>query len=163
MSLVFAQWVNSYKRLVPGYEAPVYIAWSNRNRSALIRVPVYHPGKEGATRAELRCPDPACNPYLTFAVMLHAGLDGIEKNYNLPNPVEKNLYHLNNAEREKMGILSLPDSLGSALTIAEDSELIKNALGEHVFTRFIDLKKQEWENYRIQLTPYELEKFLPIL
>jgi len=163
MSAIFAQWVNSYKRLVPGYEAPVYIAWSKRNRSALIRVPVYHPGKEKATRAELRCPDPACNPYLTFAVMLHAGLEGIEKSYKLPEPMEKNLYHLSGEERKELGIGSLPDSLGEAVLIAEQSELVKKALGEHVFGRFIELKKKEWEDYRIQLTKYELEKLLPIL
>lgn len=163
MSAIFAQWINSYKRLVPGYEAPVYIAWSNRNRSALIRVPVYHPGKENATRAELRCPDPACNPYLTFAVMLHAGLDGIEKEYDLPEPMEKNLYHLNEEERKELGIEALPDSLGAAINITERSELVKRALGEHVFSRFIELKKREWEDYRIQLTRYEMEKFLPIL
>jgi glutamine synthetase len=163
MSAIFAQWINSYKRLVPGYEAPVYIAWSNRNRSALIRVPVYHPGKENATRAELRCPDPACNPYLTFAVMLHAGLDGIEKGYELPEPMEKNLYHLNAEERKEFGIESLPDSLGAAVNITEQSELVKRALGEHVFSRFIELKKREWEDYRIQLTRYEMEKYLPIL
>jgi glutamine synthetase len=163
MSAIFAQWINSYKRLVPGYEAPVYIAWSNRNRSALIRVPVYHPGKENATRAELRCPDPACNPYLTFAVMLHAGLDGIEKGYKLPEPMEKNLYHLNAEERKEFGIESLPDSLGAAVNITEQSELVKRALGEHVFSRFIELKKREWEDYRIQLTRYEMEKYLPIL
>jgi glutamine synthetase len=163
MSAIFAQWTNSYKRLVPGYEAPVYIAWSKRNRSALIRVPVYHPGKEKATRAEFRCPDPACNPYLTFAVMLHAGLEGIEKEYKLPEPMEKNLYHLSSEERKELGIESLPDSLGEAVLIAEQSELVKKALGEHVFTRFIELKKKEWENYRIQLTQYELDKLLPIL
>jgi glutamine synthetase len=163
MSAIFAQWINSYKRLVPGYEAPVYIAWSNRNRSALIRVPVYHPGKENATRAELRCPDPACNPYLTFAVMLQAGLDGIEKGYELPDPMEKNLYHLNAEERKELGIESLPDSLGAAINITEQSELVKRALGEHVFSRFIELKKREWEDYRIQLTRYEMEKYLPIL
>lgn len=163
MSSVFAQWVNSYKRLVPGYEAPVYIAWSNRNRSALIRVPVYHPGKENATRAELRCPDPSCNPYLTFAVMLQAGLEGIEKGYDLSDPMEKNLYHLTDREREELGIKSLPGSLGEAISITEKSELIKKALGEHVFTRFVELKKNEWEDYRIQLTKYELEKLLPIL
>ena len=163
MSAIFAQWINSYKRLVPGYEAPVYIAWSNRNRSALIRVPVYHPGKENATRAELRCPDPACNPYLTFAVMLHAGLDGIEKGYDLPEPMEKNLYHLNEEERKGLGIEALPDSLGAAINITEQSELVKRALGEHVFSRFIELKKREWEDYRIQLTRYEMERFLPIL
>ena len=163
MSAIFAQWMNSYKRLVPGYEAPVYIAWSKRNRSALIRVPVYHPGKEKATRAELRCPDPACNPYLTFAVMLHAGLEGIEKSYKLPEPMEKNLYHLSGEERKELSIGSLPDSLGEAVLIAEQSELVKKALGKHVFGRFIELKKKEWEDYRIQLTKYELDKLLPIL
>lgn len=163
MSAIFAQWINSYKRLVPGYEAPVYIAWSKRNRSALIRVPVYHPGKEKATRAELRCPDPACNPYLTFAVMLQAGLEGIEKGYKLPEPMEKNLYHLSNEERKELGIESLPNNLEEAILIAEQSELIKKALGDHVFTRFITLKKNEWEDYRIQLTQYELDKLLPIL
>ncbi len=163
MSAVFAQWVNSYKRLVPGYEAPVYIAWSKRNRSALIRVPVYHPGKEKATRAELRCPDPACNPYLTFAVMLQAGLEGIEKGYKLPEPMEKNLYHLSSEERKELGIDSLPDSLGEAVLVAEQSKLVKQALGEHVFSRFIELKKKEWEDYRIQLTKYELDNLLPIL
>ncbi len=163
MSAIFAQWINSYKRLVPGYEAPVYIAWSKRNRSALIRVPVYHPGKEKATRAELRCPDPACNPYLTFAVMLQAGLEGIEKEYKLPEPMEKNLYHLSSEERKELGIESLPDSLGEAILIAERSELVKKALGDHVFTRFVTLKKNEWEDYRIQLTKYELDKLLPIL
>ncbi len=163
MSAIFAQWTNSYKRLVPGYEAPVYIAWSRRNRSALIRVPVYHPGKENATRLELRCPDPGCNPYLTFAVMLHAGLDGIEKEYKLPEPMEKNLYHLSGEERKELGVESLPDSLGEAVLIAEQSELVKKALGEHVFSRFIAIKKKEWEDYRIQLTEYELDKLLPIL
>ena len=163
MSAVFAQWVNSYKRLVLGYEAPVFIAWSRSNRSALIRVPVYHPGKEVATRAELRCPDPACNPYLTFAVMLQAGLDGIEKNYKLPEPMEKNLYHLSSEERKNLGVESLPDSLGEAVLITEQSKLIKKALGDHVFTRFIELKKKEWEDYRIQLTKYELDNLLPIL
>ena len=163
MSAVFAQWVNSYKRLVPGYEAPVYIAWSKRNRSALIRIPVYHPGKEKATRAELRCPDPACNPYLTFAVMLHAGLEGIEKGYKLAEPMEKNLYHLSSEERKELGIESLPDSLGEAVLITEQSQLVKKALGEHVFSRFIELKKSEWEDYRIQVTKYELDNLLPIL
>lgn len=163
MSAVFAQWVNSYKRLVPGYEAPVYIAWSNRNRSALIRVPVYHPGKEYATRCELRCPDPACNPYLTFAVILHAGLDGIEKGYELPEPMQKNLYHLSDEERKAQGIDSLPGSLGEAVSLTENSELVRRALGEHVFTRFIALKKKEWEDYRIQVTQYELDKYLSIL
>ncbi len=163
MSSVFAQWTNSYKRLVPGYEAPVYIAWSRRNRSALIRVPMYHPGMESATRAELRCPDPACNPYLTFAVMLHCGLEGIEKKYKFRDPMEKNLYHLSDIERKKQGIESLPDSLGSAVNITEGSKIVRKALGEHIFPRFIELKKKEWDNYRIQVTKYELDNMLPIL
>ncbi|MFH1753655.1 MAG: glutamine synthetase family protein [Candidatus Omnitrophota bacterium] len=160
---IFAQWTNSYKRLVPGYEAPVYLAWSQRNRSALIRVPFYHPGKEKATRAEFRSPDPSCNPYLTFAAMLHAGLDGIEKGYKLPDPIDKNLYHLTDKERKSMGIESLPDSLGAAIAITENSKLVEKALGDHIFPRFIELKKKEWEEYRIQVTQYELDKFLPIL
>jgi glutamine synthetase len=163
ISAIFAQWVNSYKRLVPGYEAPVYIAWSRRNRSALIRVPEYHPGKEKATRVEFRPPDPACNPYLTFAVMLQVGLEGIEKGYKLPEPIEKNLYHLTAEERQKMGVESLPDSLGEAIVITERSELIRRALGEHVFSRFVSLKKKAWEDYRIQLTRYELDNLLPVL
>jgi glutamine synthetase len=163
LSAVFAQWVNSYKRLVPGYEAPVYIAWSKRNRSALIRVPEYHPGKEQATRAELRCPDPACNPYLTFAVMLNAGLEGIEKGYELSEPMEGNLYDLSDEERGKLGIKSLPDSLGEAIAITEQSELVKKTLDEHIFNRFVNLKKKEWEEYRIRLTKYELDNLLPIL
>ncbi|MCD6170360.1 MAG: glutamine synthetase [Candidatus Latescibacteria bacterium] len=163
ISAVFAQWVNSYKRLVPGYEAPVYIAWSKRNRSALIRVPDYYPGKEKATRAEFRPPDPACNPYLTFAVMLNAGLEGIEKGYEISEPMEENLYDLSDEEREKLGIESLPDNLGEAITITEQSELVKETLGEHIFTRFVILKKKEWEEYRIQVTRHELENLLPIL
>jgi glutamine synthetase len=163
MCSVFAQWVNSYKRLVPGYEAPVYIAWSKRNRSALIRVPQYHPGKEKAVRAEFRPPDPACNPYLTFAVMLHAGLDGIEDTYELPQPLDKNLYDLSEEDRKKAGIESLPDSLGEAVSITENSDFVRKAVGDHIFTRFIELKKKEWEDYRIQVTPYELSNLLPVL
>jgi glutamine synthetase len=160
---LFAQWVNSYKRLVPGYEAPVYIAWSRRNRSALIRVPVYHPGKEQATRAELRCPDPACNPYLTFAGMLHAGLEGIERGYELPEPMETNLYHLSSDERKRLGIEQLPETLGEAIEELASSELVLKALGEHVFTRYVDLKRTEWEAYRIQVTPWELDQYLSVL
>lgn len=163
MSSVFAQWVNSYKRLVPGYEAPVYIAWSRRNRSALIRVPMYHPGNEVATRCELRCPDPACNPYLTFASMLQLGLEGIEKEYPLTGPMEKNLYHLSSEERKAAGIESLPDSLGDAITLTENSELMPEILGGHVFSRYVCLKRKEWEDYRIQLSRYEMEKFLSVL
>ncbi|MHB9112763.1 MAG: glutamine synthetase family protein [Thermoleophilia bacterium] len=163
MSVVFAQWVNSYKRLVPGYEAPVYKAWSRRNRSALIRVPMYHPGQEKATRCEFRSPDPACNPYLTFAVMLHAGLDGIEKGYDLEQPMEMNLYDLSDAERAEMGIKTLPETLGEAIDIAEKSDLMKKALGEHIFTRLIELKKKEWDTYRVQLTQWEMDRYLSVL
>jgi len=163
ISIIFAQFVNSYKRLVPGYEAPVYIAWSRRNRSALVRVPLYHPGQEKATRAELRCPDPSANIYLCFAALLHAGLEGIEKGYELPEPMERNLYHLSHEEREKLGIQSLPSDLGEAIQEAENSELLYKALGEHVFTRLLELKRAEFEDYRVQVTPYEIQKYLPIL
>jgi glutamine synthetase len=163
LSALFAQWVNSYKRLVPGYEAPVYIAWSRRNRSALVRVPVYHPGKEQATRCELRCPDPSCNPYLTFAGLLHAGLEGIEKGYELPPPMETNLYDLTPDERARLGIEQLPETLGEAIEEMAKSELVLKALGEHVFTRYIDLKRAEWEDYRVQVSPWELERYLSIL
>ncbi|OGC07878.1 glutamine synthetase [candidate division WOR-1 bacterium RIFOXYA2_FULL_36_21] len=160
---VLASNVNSYKRLVPGYEAPVYIAWSVKNRSALIRVPGYQPGKEAATRMELRCPDPSGNPYLQFAVMLMAGLKGIEEGYKLPEPMELNLYHLTDEERAEKGIKSLPGSLGEAIALAEKSDLLKEALGKHAFERFIAVKKQEWDDYRIQVSEYELKRYLPIL
>jgi glutamine synthetase len=163
ISIIFAQFVNSYKRLVPGYEAPVYIAWSRRNRSALVRVPLYHPGQEKATRAELRCPDPSANIYLCFAALLHAGLEGIEKGYELPEPMERNLYHLSHEEREKLGIQSLPSDLGEAIQEAENSELLYKALGEHTFTRLLELKRAEFEDYRVQVTPYEIQKYLPVL
>jgi len=160
---IFAQTTNSYKRLVPGYEAPVYVAWSQRNRSALVRVPLYHPGKENATRCEFRACDPACNPYLTFAAMLQAGLDGIEKNYKVPKPMETNLYHLSSAERKEKGIETLPDSLGHAISLSESSDLVKRTLGEHIFSRFIEAKKKEWDEYRIQVSQYELDRYLSIL
>ncbi|OGW75660.1 MAG: type I glutamate--ammonia ligase [Omnitrophica bacterium RBG_13_46_9] len=160
---IFAQTTNSYKRLVPGYEAPVYIAWSRRNRSALVRVPFYHPGQEKATRCEFRACDPACNPYLTFAAMLIAGLEGIEKGYKVPKPMEKNLYHLTDGERKEQGIETLPDNLGNAISMTENSKIAKEALGEHIFPRFIELKKKEWNDYRIQVPQYELDKYLSII
>jgi glutamine synthetase len=163
LSLVFAQWVNSYKRLVPGYEAPVYVAWSRRNRSALIRIPLYKPGAEQATRAELRCPDPACNPYLTFAALLHAGLEGIEKGYELPPPMETNLYHLTPEERKEQGIVSLPETLGEAVDEFSGSELMRRALGDHVFDNFVRLKRKEWDEYRVQLTEWEMQRYLKAL
>jgi glutamine synthetase len=163
LSAVFAQWVNSYKRLVPGYEAPVYVAWSRRNRSALIRIPLYKPGAEQATRAEIRCPDPACNPYLTFASLLHAGLEGIEKGYELPPPMETNLYHLTPEQRRERGIVSLPETLGEAIDELSQSELMKKALGPHIFDRYVELKRKEWDEYRVQLTAWEMEKYLAVL
>ncbi len=163
MTSVFAQWVNSYKRLVPGYEAPVYCAWSRRNRSALVRVPLYHPGKEQATRMELRCPDPACNPYLTFAILLAAGLEGIEKGYELPEPMEKNLYHISPEERKRLGIEQLPETLGEAIEITGESELVLRTFGEHIFNRYIEIKRQEWEDYRVQVTQWELDRYLSVL
>ncbi len=163
ITLVTNQWVNSYKRLVPGYEAPVYISWALRNRSDLIRVPAYKPGKEKSTRIELRSPDPACNPYLAFAVILAAGLEGITKKYPLRNPVEKNVYLMTEEERENIGIGRLPEDLWEAIQMSEKSPLMKEALGEHVFHNFITNKKIEWENYRAQVTSYELERYLPLL
>jgi len=163
ISAVFAQWVNSYKRLVPGYEAPVYVAWSRRNRSALIRIPLYKPGHEQATRAEIRCPDPACNPYLTFAALLHAGLEGIERGYELPAPMETNLYHLTAEQRRERGIVSLPETLGEAIDELAQSDLARKALGPHIFDRYVELKRKEWDEYRVQLTAWELDRYLAVL
>jgi len=163
ITAVTNQWVNSYKRLVPGYEAPVYVAWGQRNRSALVRVPMYKPGKEKATRIEFRCPDPACNPYLAFAVMLAAGLKGIQEGYELPPPVEEDIFHMTDAEKTARSIDTLPGSLFAAIQLAEKSELMRETLGEHVFTKFIQNKKIEWDNYRIQVTGYEIDRYLPIL
>jgi glutamine synthetase len=160
---VVAQWVNSYKRLVPGYEAPVYISWARRNRSTLVRVPMYKPGKEKATRAEFRCPDPACNPYLAFAVMLAAGLKGVKEGYPLPEPVEEDIFHMTLERRKKLGIDALPGSLGEATEYAEKSELVRQTLGDHVFEKFIANKKIEWDRYRIHVSQFELENYLPIL
>lgn len=157
------QWVNSYKRLVPGYEAPVYLSWARRNRSDLIRVPEYKLGKENATRIEFRSPDPACNPYLAFSVMLAAGLEGIEKEYKVPDPVEENVYEMTEDERKERGIGILPASIFEAIQLTETSELVRKALGNHVFDAFIKNKKIEWNQYRTQVTEYELKKYLPVL
>jgi glutamine synthetase len=160
---ILNQWVNSYKRLVPGYEAPCYISWANRNRSALVRVPTYKPGREKATRAELRSPDPACNPYLAFSVMLAAGLEGIEKKYELPAPIEEDIYEMSADERTKKGITTLPGSLSEAIKLTEESDLVRTALGDHIFEKFIANKKIEWDNYRLHVSKYEIDKYLPIL
>ncbi len=162
-TLVTNQWVNSYKRLVPGYEAPVYLSWGNKNRSDLIRVPGYTPGKEDGTRVELRSPDPACNPYLAFAVMLAAGLEGIENDYEPVEPVERNVYQMSEQERRELGIGSLPKDLYEAIQIAKESDFLKKALGERLFEKLIANKEIEWENYRAQVTGYELDRYLPIL
>ncbi len=163
LSAVFAQWVNSYKRLVPGFEAPVYVAWSQRNRSALIRIPLYKPGSEQGTRAEIRCPDPACNPYLTFAALLHAGLEGIEQGYELSPPMETNLYHLSAEERHERGIISLPETLGEAIDEFAGSGLMRRAFGDHIFENYVKLKRQEWDEYRVQLTQWEHDRYLSVL
>jgi glutamine synthetase len=160
---ITSQWVNSYKRLVPGYEAPVYLSWARRNRSDLVRVPEYRPGREKATRVEFRSPDPACNPYLAFSVMLAAGLEGIEKGYEAPDPVEENVYEMTEEERQKRGIGCLPASLWEAIQITEKSEVVRRALGDHVFRDFIENKKIEWDQFRTRVTDYELKKYLPIL
>jgi len=163
ITLVTNQWVNSYKRLVPGYEAPVYICWARRNRSALVRVPVYKPGKEQATRIEFRSPDPACNPYLAFACMLAAGLAGIENEYDLPPEASNNIYEMSEDERRAAGIESLPEDLFEAIAVAERSELLRETLGDHVFEYLIRNKREEWDGYKAYVTPYELERYLPLL
>jgi glutamine synthetase len=160
---ITSQWVNSYKRLVPGYEAPVYISWARRNRSALVRVPMYKPGKEKATRIEFRSPDPSCNPYLAFAVMLAAGLKGVEKGYELPPPVEEDIFEMSEDARKKHGIESLPGNLLDAVHLTEKSELVRETLGDHIFQKFIENKKIEWDQYRTHVSQFELERYLPIL
>jgi len=157
------QWVNSYKRLVPGYEAPVYVSWARRNRSAMIRVPMYKPGKEQATRIEYRSPDPACNPYLAFAVMLAAGLKGVEKAYELPEPIEEDIYEMDEKARERAGIRSLPGSLYEAIVAVSQSELVRETLGDHIFEKFVENKKVEWDRFRTHVSQYEIERYLPLL
>ncbi len=163
IALVTNQWVNSYKRLVPGYEAPVYLSWAVRNRSDLIRVPQYEPGKEKATRIEYRAPDPACNPYLAFSAMLAAGLEGIEQGYEAPAPCEENCYRMDPQERLARGINNLPPDLLSAIELAEGSELLKRCLGEELHRKLIENKKLEWDQYRAQVTDFEIKRYLPVL
>jgi len=152
--------VNSYKRLVPGYEAPTYISWANQNRSALIRIP----SKRGkGTRCELRNPDVSCNPYLAFSVMLAAGLKGIEDKLEAPEPVEKNIYALSEEDRQKYGIEQLPESLGHAIDVMSKSELVRETLGDHIFENMLHVKRKEWDSYRLQVTKWEVEHYLPIL
>ena len=157
------QWVNSYKRLVPNFEAPVYVTWATVNRSDLVRLPSYKRGREESRRIEYRAPDPACNPYLAFSVMLAAGLDGIDNEYELPDPAKADVFDLTEAERSERGIESLPSNLLEALRITEDSELVRNALGDSVFNSFVENKKIDWERYRSQVTDYEISRYLPTL
>jgi glutamine synthetase len=161
MSAVLAPLVNSYKRLVPGYEAPTYLTWGRTNRSALIRVPMVSPGKsiEG-TRAEVRCPDPSSNTYLAFAVMIAAGLDGVEKNMTLADPVEESLFEMDAAQIAAHGIRELPGTLGEAIDELEKDTIIRDALGDHVYSHFVEAKRQEWDEYRTQVTDWEVERYL---
>jgi glutamine synthetase len=163
MTLVLNQWVNSYKRLVVGYEAPVHISWGTRNRSSLVRVPTFKKGYEKSTRIELRSPDPGCNPYLAFAVMLAAGLKGIEEKYLLPDPVEDNIYDMNSERRAERKIDSLPNSLENAVRAMEQSTLTHETLGDHVFETLIANKRVEWDAYRVNVSDFEIDKYLPFL
>ena len=163
ITLVTNQWVNSYKRLVPSYEAPTYITWAEVNRSDLIRIPSYKPGRESSRRIEYRAPDPACNPYLAFSVMLSAGFEGIEKEYELPESMDKSAHDMTKAELKELGIESLPGNLWEAIQVTEKSDLVKEALGESVFHSFIENKKIEWDRYSGQISQYELDRYLPTL
>jgi glutamine synthetase len=161
MAAVLAPLVNSYKRLVPGYEAPTYLTWGRTNRSALIRVPKVSPGKsiEG-TRAEVRCPDPSSNTYLAFAVMIAAGLDGVEKGLQLGDPVEESLFEMDAATITSKGIRELPGTLGEAITELENDPVVGEALGEHILSHYIDAKRAEWDEYRTQVSQWEVERYL---
>ena len=163
MALVINQWVNSYKRLMPGFEAPVYISWARRNRSDLIRIPDYKPDREDSTRIEYRLPDAACNPYLAFSVMLAAGLQGIEDGLEPPPAADEDLHTLSDEDRAAQGVVSLPRSLREAIDVAEKSEVVRKALGGHVFESFIRNKKIEWDDYRGKVHQYELSRYLPVL
>ena len=160
ITLVTNQWVNSYKRLIPGFEAPAYVSWSHVNRADLVRVPAYKPGYESSMRIEYRAPDPACNPYLAFSVMLAAGMKGIEEDYPAPPPMAGNAAEMSEAQRQALGVRSLPSSLGHAISLAEDSELLHEALGSHIFPSFIQNKRMEWEEYCSQVTDYEISRYL---
>jgi glutamine synthetase len=163
ISAITNQWVNSYKRLIIGGEAPTTVSWGRANRSALVRVPNYSPGKASSSRVEIRTIDSACNPYLAYAVVLAAGLKGIEKSYELPAPAEDNIWSLSDAERKAAGYEHLPQNLGEALAEMDRSELLAETLGEHVYDFFLRNKRAEWDNYRSAVTAYELRTLLPVL
>jgi len=162
-TVVTNQWANSYKRLVPGYEAPVYLSWAAKNRSDLVRIPAYKPGHEASMRIELRSPDAACNPYLVFSVLLAAGLDGLRRHLEPPEPVQENVFAMTDAERGKRGIAQLPSDLHEAIHLARGSALVRQALGGHVFDSFLENKRIEWERYRAAVTDYDLKTYLPLL
>jgi len=162
MSAITSPTVNSYKRLTPGYEAPVYISWATTNRSALIRVPAIQRERPKAARVELRCPDPTCNIYIAFAVMLRAGLDGIKNNLEAPKPVEEDLYEFNDKKLADLNIKQLPYSLWQAIEKMKESELVKETLGERIFNKYINAKTAEWDEYRLSVTPWEIERYLEI-
>jgi len=163
ITAVTNQWVNSYKRLVTGGEAPPYVCWGSNNRSALVRVPMYKPAKSGSTRVEVRSPDSATNPYLCFALLLAAGLKGIEEGYPLPPGMEDDVWAMSDGERRALGMTPLPTSLAEAISVMEDSELVAETLGEHVFEFFLRNKRAEWQAYRQEITPFELSRYLPVL
>ena len=163
ISLVTNQWVNSYKRLVPGFEAPVYVSWDHQNRSDLIRIPAYKPGFDNSIRVEYRAPDPACNPYLAFSVLLAAGIKGIQEQYPVPPPVEGNMFRMSQEELSARGISSLPGTLGEAISLAEQSDLIRETLGEPTSSSLIRNKQIEWDKYRATVTDYEIRNYLPQL
>jgi glutamine synthetase len=163
LAAIVAPTVNSYKRLVPGYEAPAYICWAQINRSALIRIPRYSPGRESSTRAELRCPDPSCNPYLAFAVMLAAGLDGIEKGFAAPPPVNEDVYDFDEDDLRERAIGVLPGTLDEALQALTSDPVIRDGLGDHVYQAFVRAKRAEWDDYRIRVTEWELKRYLETL
>jgi glutamine synthetase len=163
IAVVTNQWVNSYKRLLGGGEAPSYICWGHNNRSAMIRVPMYKPQKGVSTRIELRTIDAACNPYLAYAVVLAAGMKGIAEDHELPREAEDDVWTLTDRERKSMGIAPLPSSLSEAISVAEDSELLAETLGEHVFDYFLRNKRTEWQEYRTQVSTFERDRMLPVL
>ncbi len=163
LAAIVAPTVNSYKRLVPGYEAPAYICWAQINRSALIRIPRYSPGRASSTRAELRCPDPSCNPYLAFAVMLAAGLDGIDRGLAAPPPVNEDVYDFDEEDLRERSIGVLPGTLGDALKALDNDPVVRDALGDHVYQAFVRAKRAEWDDYRIRVTEWELNRYLETL
>jgi glutamine synthetase len=163
ITAVTNQWVNSYKRLYGGGEAPAYVCWGHNNRSAMVRVPMYKPDKGQSTRIEVRTLDSAANPYLALAVLLAAGLKGVEEGYHLPPEAEDDVWALSEAERRTLGIAPLPQNLAEAIAVMEGSELLAETLGEHVFDFFLRNKRAEWADYRNQVTPFERDRYLPVL